>query len=257
MCADVTSLPVQPQKHDLRFYGRRKSKPLTAKIESLYNLHWPYYALTIAQMRTVKSLTAFFPPAIDSAKAYRAVFLEVGCGAGEHIHFQARQHPDHDYIAVEPFLNGRARLLADAVRESMKNLRIADEDIRALLPLFPDTSLDGVYILYPDPWPKLRHVKRRLIQGIFLQILAQKMKAGAPLYIATDDPGYQQWIWRACQDSPYFETISGCCEDYTQPYDSWISTRYEKKALQEGRQPLYFIWKRTKVLTNSGDPVCL
>ena len=225
-----------------RFFGRRKSKPLTAKVEKMYAENWPRFEVTDADLVS-GNLRALFPNLDDAAD----VLLEIGCGAGEHVNYQAEQHPNVGYIAVEPFLNGRARLIVDAVEQGHDNIRVSDRDVRTFLPKFPKDALDGVYILYPDPWPKARHEKRRLIQADFLSDLARVMKPDAALRIASDDPQYQEWIWDVCQASPYFSVLPGDRHDYTAPYKVWTSTRYEKKALREGRQPLYFRWKRTKV----------
>lgn len=200
--------------------------------------------MTSEAIQKVTSLGQLFAPLNEEA----CVFLEIGCGAGEHVNYQALQNPMCGYLAVEPFLNGRARTMVDAVAQENTNVRLSDQDIRHLIPAFTSESLDGVYLLYPDPWRKSRHAKRRLIQGDFLANLARIMKPEAPLFVACDDPDYLVWIWNVCQESPYFTSLPGEMRDYTHPFHTWKSTRYEKKAIREKRQPLYFMWKRTKVI---------
>ncbi len=233
----------------IRFFGRRKSKPLTAKVDMLYTTFWPDFEVTSEGLKKVATLGQLFPN-IQQEHSDQSipVYLEIGCGSGEHVNYHAQQNPGSGYIAVEPFLNGRARTMADALALENANLRLCDQDVRELMPAFSAQCLDGVYILYPDPWRKSRHAKRRLIQPDFLKNLARTMKPGAPLFVASDHPDYQAWIWNVCQESPYFVTIPGEMSDYTRPFANWESTRYEKKAIRENRQPLYFMWKRTKII---------
>ena len=190
------------------------------------------------------------------------VWLEIGFGAGEHLAWQGGAHPDVGIIGVEPYVAGMAKLLAkldplspsggegqgegDAVAHRWRggNIRLYTEDARDIIAALPDASLGRVFILFPDPWPKTRHHKRRFIQMEMLDALARVMGKGAELRFATDDSGYLVWALERFLAHPQFRWMANCARDWrTRPPD-WPETRYEAKALRSGRACAYLRFLR-------------
>jgi tRNA (guanine-N7-)-methyltransferase len=175
------------------------------------------------------------------------VWVEVGFGGGEHALAQVAAHPEAGLIACEVFENGICSLLSRLVPEGAEataplppNLRLWPEDARALLRAMPDASLDRLFLLFPDPWPKLRHAKRRFIHPANLPLLARVMKSGAVWRAASDDPTYQTWVTDVMADQALFDAPPPAT---TRP-PGWPPTRYETKALRAGRTPLYWTFTR-------------
>ncbi len=158
-------------------------------------------------------------------------WLEIGFGGGEHLAHQAALHPEIGIIGCEPYINGIAGLLKHIDDHKLHNIRIYSEDARLLMERLPDASLERVFILYPDPWPKARHHKRRLISTEFLNALARVMKPGAELRLATDHADYCAWMLEHLLSHSAFEWTAKICDDWLNPPPDWISTRYEQKAL--------------------------
>ncbi len=149
-------------------------------------------------------------------------------------------------IGSEIFENGVVKLLAEIERRALANLRLFVDDARLLLAALPERSLGRVFILFPDPWPKLRHHKRRIVSAETLDRLAAVMEEGAELRLATDDPGYLDWMLERASAHPAFEWLARKPEDWrTRPKD-WPPTRYEQKALAAGRQPAFLRFRRRK-----------
>jgi len=159
------------------------------------------------------------------------VILEIGFGGGEHLVAQATAHPDHHFIGVEPFLNGVASCLRHIEEANAQNIRLHQGDARDVVERLPDASLDLVYILFPDPWPKARHHKRRLIQPEFLGELARVMKPGAELRFATDWANYAAWTLEQVTRDARFTWLAGRAEDWRKPWPGHVTTRYETKKL--------------------------
>ncbi len=183
-----------------------------------------------------------FPAAIS------ALWLEVGFGGGEHAAAQAAAHPQAGLIACEVFENGicslLSRLVPDGVAEETAplpaNLRVWADDARALLRGLPDSALDRLFLLFPDPWPKTRHAKRRFVHPALLPELARVLRPGAEWRIASDDPTYQGWVADVLAAQEFFAVPLPVA---VRPAD-WPPTRYEAKALRAGRTPLY--WSLTR-----------
>jgi len=213
-------------------YGRRKGKKLRPGQQELLETQLP--RLSIA---TPAEGERFDPHTLFPDK--KEVWLEIGFGAGEHLIWQARQHPQIGFIGCEPFINGLARGLGAAVQEGLHNIRFLQDDARLLLRALPERSIGRAFILFPDPWPKLRHHKRRLVATPTLDLLAAAMKDGAELRLATDDASYLPWMVEHATRHPAFEWLAEGPADWrTRPAD-WPPTRYEKKALAAGRRPAY------------------
>lgn len=173
----------------------------------------------------------------------RPVWLEIGFGGGEHMVHQAALNPDVGLIGCEPFVNGVAMLLSKIRKAGADNLRIHPGDVRDLFDVLPDACLSKVFLLYPDPWPKARHHRRRAVTPEYLVPLARVMKPGAELRVATDIPDY---VRQTLEEVPChgFAWQAERASDWREPWDDWVSTRYEQKALREGRVPHYLTFLR-------------
>jgi tRNA (guanine-N7-)-methyltransferase len=167
------------------------------------------------------------------------VWLEIGFGGGEHLAWQAAANPDVGIIGCEPFVNGVAKLLAEIEDRDLANVRIHDGDARDLLDLLAPASLDRVFLLYPDPWPKARHRKRRLITAGTVERLARVMTDGAELRIASDIPDYVRWTLVHILSDGRFDWTARRPDDWRHRPTDWPRTRYESKALHSGRVPAY------------------
>jgi len=216
------------------FFGRRKGKKLRAGQDELVQNLLP--AIRVVPGR---ALSDQFP----NPQA-RETWLEIGFGGGEHLAAQARAHRDVNFIGCEPFVNGMAKLLAVVEQERLDNVRVWDDDVTDLLPTLPDASFDRVYILYPDPWPKRRQRKRRLVSDETLEVLARVMKPGAELRFASDIDDYIGWVLARTLHSRHFRWTATRADDWRKPYEGWPGTRYEAKAIREGRVPSYLTFER-------------
>jgi tRNA (guanine-N7-)-methyltransferase len=165
----------------------------------------------------------------------------VGFGGGEHLAWQAANHPDIGVIGGEVFLNGIASLLGHIDRQAINNVRIFAEDVRRLFPALPDACLQRVFVLFPDPWPKKRHADRRFVGQSNLDELARLMEDGAELRIATDDETYKEWAQTQMAARPDFENVT---VDPLVKAEDWPATRYETKAREQGRQPIFLRYLR-------------
>ncbi|MBL8544433.1 MAG: tRNA (guanosine(46)-N7)-methyltransferase TrmB [Hyphomonadaceae bacterium] len=159
------------------------------------------------------------------------VVLEIGFGGGEHLVAQAGAQPEQRFIGVEPFLNGVASCLRHIEESGAQNIRLHQGDARDVIARLPDACLDRVYILFPDPWPKARHHKRRLIQPDFLDALARVMKPGAELRFATDWANYAAWTLEHVTRDARFTWLAERSEDWRKPWPCHVTTRYEAKQL--------------------------
>jgi tRNA (guanine-N7-)-methyltransferase len=165
------------------------------------------------------------------------LWLEIGFGAGEHLVMQAKLHPEISMIGCEPYINGISKLLQAIYDDKLDNIRIHQGDAREVMDALPDGSIDKTFILFPDPWPKSRHHKRRLINHELFTLLARIMKQNAELLIATDHEDYLTWILEHIQTQHYFEWTAQSKADWEKPPKDWVTTKYQAKALREGRVP--------------------
>ena len=173
----------------------------------------------------------------------RPLWLEIGFGGGEHMLHQAQQNPDVGIIGCEPYINGVAMLLGKIRKSKVDNLRVFPGDVRDMFDVLPDDSVDRAFLLYPDPWPKKRHHRRRFVTPEHLEPLARVMKSGAIFRVATDIPDY---VRQTLEQVPGhgFEWLAERAADWQQPWQDWYSTRYEQKALREGRVPHYLTFRK-------------
>lgn len=173
----------------------------------------------------------------------RPLWLEIGFGGGEHLVHQAARNPDVGIIGAEPYINGVAMLLGKIRRAGVDNLAVHPGDARDLMDVLPARSVARAFLLYPDPWPKKRHHRRRFVTPEHLEPLAHAMAPGAILRIATDIPDY---VRQAMEEVPRagFDWLAERPAHWREPWDDWLSTRYEQKALREERMPYYLTFRR-------------
>lgn len=210
-----------------RLYGRRKGHALRRHHVALIDTLLPRFRLD--------------PASLDTS---RPIHLEIGFGGGERLAHLAARHPGTLFIGAEHFINGIAKLLALIEAKSLANIRIHDGDARDLLEALPNGSLDDVDILYPDPWPKTRHHKRRLVNPETLIELHRLLKPEGRLVVATDIADYAAWTLLQIRAQGRFEWRAERCIDWRTPPDDWVPTRYETKAVAAGRRPIYLEFSR-------------
>ncbi|ATE63600.1 tRNA (guanine(46)-N(7))-methyltransferase TrmB [Rhizorhabdus dicambivorans] len=170
--------------------------------------------------------------------------LEIGFGRGEHMAWQASQHPDHGFIGCEPFLDGVVGALMKVDELTLDNVRIHMGDAIEVLERLPDASLERAWLLHPDPWPKARHAKRRFMNAGPIGLIARKMKPGGEFRFGTDHPVYVRWAMMVMGRSPDFEWLGERPSDFlTRPAD-WPETRYEAKARAKGHEVWYMTYRR-------------
>jgi len=171
------------------------------------------------------------------------IWLEIGFGSGEHLLHQAISHADVGLIGCEPYINGVATLLGKIRRAGCDNIRVHPGDARDLFDVLPERSISRAFLLYPDPWPKKRHHRRRFVTPEHLEPLARVMKPGAILRVATDIPDY---VRQTLEEVPKqgFTWLAERPGDWREPWKDWLSTRYEQKAVREGRVPHYLTFRR-------------
>ncbi len=223
-----------------RVYGRRRGRPLRQGRRRLTESLLPQLAITLPQAGALDPKLLFPTPP-------PAVWLEIGFGAGEHLAAQAEQHRTIGFIGCEVFENGVARLVGDIARRGLENIRIFADDVRPLLDCLKPASIGRVFILFPDPWPKQRHHKRRLVARATLDRLAIVMQPGAELRLATDDRDYLAWMLEHLTGHPAFAWAARGPADWRERAPDWPATRYEEKARAAGRIPVFlrFIRRET------------
>jgi tRNA (guanine-N7-)-methyltransferase len=221
----------------LRSYGRRKGKRLSPRKERLIAELLPALRPDL-KTPAPGDASALFPVPV------KEVWLEIGFGSGEHLLWQAEQNPGIGFIGCEPFINGVAALLGGIEDRGLKTVRVHDGDAREVLAWLPDATIARAFILFPDPWPKKRQLKRRLVSPELVAALARVMRPGGALRFASDDGDYAGQALLTVQQSGDFEWQAEKAADWRTRPDDWPETRYERKALSEGRNPVYLRWRR-------------
>lgn len=216
----------------LRSFGRLKSRPIKPRQAALMETLLP-------EIRVPAE--AFEPRTLMPGAAQ--AWLEIGFGGGEHMAAQASKHPDVLILGAEPFLNGVASGVRHVSEQALKNVRIKDGDAREMVGHLPDACLDRVFILFPDPWPKTRHHKRRIVQPEMLIELARVLKPGGRLRFATDVAGYADWALERILASGLFRWTAERADDWRVPPADHITTRYEEKNLGDCA-PVFFDFVR-------------
>lgn len=192
------------------------------------------------QQRLVEELLPTLTPDAGEFAQYKRIVFEVGFGGGEHLAALAARHPDTLAIGCEPYINGVAKLLLDIDGQALRNVRIYVGDARELMDDLPEKSIDDAYILFPDPWPKSRHNKRRLVNQDTLQRLARIQKTGGKLLLATDHYDYATWMLEQLHETPYYGWTARSSADWLSFPAEWVETKYQRKTTAEGRAPQFF-----------------
>jgi tRNA (guanine-N7-)-methyltransferase len=221
----------------LRLYGRRVGPRLRAAQARRVEV-------TRAELNLAARPRFLAEPQRLFDEACRSVWLDIGFGGGEHLIWQALRNPDVGLIGCEAFLNGVAKVLAVIERENLGNIRIHHGDARDVLDLLGDATLDRVFLLYPDPWPKRRHWKRRFVNAANLASLHRVLRPGGDLCIASDMATYIAWTLTALHRHGGFEWCAKAASDWRQRPGDWLKTRYEEKAMAAGRRSAYLNFRR-------------
>ncbi|MEE7494072.1 tRNA (guanosine(46)-N(7))-methyltransferase TrmB [Methylobacterium oryzae] len=220
------------------FFGRRKGKRLRGQQERRLAELLPALRVDLPPGDQSLDPRTLFPSSPE------ALWLEIGFGGGEHLAAQAAAQPNVGIIGAEPFVNGVVKLLAAIEAQALRNVRIRDEDVTALLARLPDACLDRVYLLYPDPWPKRRQRKRRFVSDASLAEVGRVLKDGGLFRFASDIDDYAGWTLVRAARCPVLTWTARDARDWTQPFPGWPGTRYEAKALEAGRRPTYLEFVR-------------
>jgi tRNA (guanine-N7-)-methyltransferase len=226
--------------HARHFYGRRKGRPLNparqqALARLLPELEIPKHCLDDNEALDPQSLFAFTP---------NELFCEIGFGNGEHLINLVRNHPEDGFLGAEPFINGMSAFLKELDADNRHNIRVLMDDAFFLVDSLTPRCLDGLYILNPDPWPKKKHHKRRIINQDTLSRFARILKPGAHLYITTDSDSMAGWAIRHAVMHDAFNWLAERCADWQQPPYNWQPTRYEEKGRQAGHHQYYLVLMR-------------
>ncbi|CDX22918.1 tRNA (guanine-N(7)-)-methyltransferase [Mesorhizobium sp. ORS 3324] len=227
----------RPSRATEGFFGRRHGKTIRPQQAAALERGLRAYRLDLTAEAPADLGTLFKAPV-------SAFQLEIGFGGGEHLLHRATEAPATGFIGVEPFVNGMAKMMTALDKRPLANLRVYDDDATRLLDWLPPASLDGVDLLYPDPWPKKKHWKRRFVSQVNLDRFARVLKAGGRFRFASDIESYVNWTLLACRAHGAFAWQASEAADWHQPYEGWPGTRYEAKAVREGRRPAYLTFIR-------------
>ena len=226
-----------PTRATEAFFGRRKGKPLRERqAEGLEKL-LPALRLDL-QSQPPGNTADLFPVAVDQVR------LEIGFGGGEHLVHRAQETPSTGFIGVEPFVNSMAKLLSRVEELELANIRLYDDDATEVLDWLPDGSIDRIDLLYPDPWPKRKHWKRRFVSQVNLARFHRVLKPEGLFCFASDIDTYVNWTLIHCRDHGGFEWQARQSSDWLTPFAGWPGTRYENKARREGRSSAYLTFRR-------------
>jgi len=227
----ISNLPVP-------LYGRRKGKKLSKNLYKLVETELPKHIINISKLDSQNSLKDLF------FKESKQIWLEIGFGSGEHIIEQAKQNPTIGFVGIEVYENGIAKFLSKKLKLGIKNIKLIKEDARLVLPILKSSSLNRVFLMFPDPWPKKKHEKRRFISNENMVELTRTIAPGGELRIATDHPIYINWCLKIIQKHKSFKWMVDNHESWKKRPTDGFATRYEEKALANGRKPVYLNFKR-------------
>lgn len=226
------------------FFGRRRGKALRAAQIKREETLLPLLKLDLSKPAPEQLAELFFNG--DAAHVGADVRIEIGFGGGEHLVHEMDRFPQTGFIGVEPFVNGMAKLLGalEGQKQRLQHIRLYDDDATELLDWLPSSSIAGIDLFYPDPWPKKKHWKRRFVNEKNLDRFARVLKKGAPFRFASDIDTYVNWTLFHCAHHPDFIWSASTPDDWKLPFQEWPGTRYEEKAMKAGRTPAYLTFVR-------------
>lgn len=236
MTKDVSQLA----KIELRSYGRRRGRKRSVRQQQIFETglaRWGIDDVGEASQLCPRSLFAHHP---------EQIWLEIGFGGGEHLIWQAQQHPNIGFIGAEPFEDGVVKVLSAIEDLGLTNIRVFPGDVRQLLRVMPTDSIQRTFILFPDPWPKARHHKRRLVAGDLLKSMSRILVDDAELRVATDINAYAASILHTVHCNGDFAWRVARPADWRMRPQDWPPTRYETKARRDGRRPYFFVFRHYK-----------
>jgi tRNA (guanine-N7-)-methyltransferase len=237
VAARLLKIPGCEPERRHQVFGRRHGRALRPGQKTLINELLPRLAIHVPASGHLDIAVLF-------GAAPSSIWLEIGFGGGEHLAQLAEQHPQTGFIGSEVFENGIVKLLAQIERRRLGNIRIFPDDARLIIAALPPASVDRVFILFPDPWPKRRQHKRRIVSRATLDGLAEIMTDDAELRVATDDAGYLSWILERVTAHPTFKWLARRPVDWRERPPDWPPTRYEAKARGAGRSPAFLRIRR-------------
>ena len=219
------------------FFGRRKGKALRTQQVRLLDTLLDARKLDLST-EAPTDLKTLFPVPVSTIR------LEIGFGGGEHLIHRALENPETGFIGVEPFVNSMAKLLAKIEESGARNIRLYDNDAVQVLDWLPSGSIDQIDLLYPDPWPKKKHWKRRFVGQANLTRFHRVLKDAGLFCFASDIDTYVNWTLGHCRDHGGFEWLANNASDWLTPFSNWPGTRYEAKAKREGRSSAYLTFQK-------------
>ena len=243
-------MPLNTNLETPKFYGRRQGRRIRKAKSTLLEAFLPKLSISNDQKLSKDSLFSY---------PVKQICLEIGFGNGEHLAGQALRNPENGYIGAEVFKNGVANLLSiitgikegdnlpekiELLPEYKDNIRIFSDDIRLLFKQIPDNFLDKIFVLFPDPWPKKRHADRRFINQENLKEISRILKKGGILRVATDHKIYKGWTLRQLHENPSFRWTARCGNDWKHEPRDWVQTKYQRKAIREGRRAVFLDFER-------------
>lgn len=222
-----------------KIWGRKIARPLKINQKRLLEEELPRLQVHVDFDKTL-NLAELMP-------GFKDYTLEIGFGGGEHLAWRAQQSPTHGFIGCEPFITGVAGLLGYIEDAELENVRVVIDDARVLLQSLPEASLECIFILFPDPWHKKRHHKRRIVSDETIVNLSRILKIGGELIMATDIQDYADWMQDVLSKRPEFlHDLQGRDSVYQRP-KHWYTTRYEQKGINAGREASYLVYKKQEV----------
>lgn len=234
-----------------RVYVRRNGRPMhQGRLDALETV-FP----KVEVPRSLLTEKASLHPSDIFGVPVQKFHFEIGFGAGEHLHYIMSENPDHHFIGAEPYMNGMSAFIKNLPTPTPENIRVHADDALMVLNSLKDASVDFIYILNPDPWPKARHHKRRIVSEANLAVYARVLKAGGVMMQTTDVDELAEWMLTKTINSPHFEWTAERPEDCKIAPNGWLSTRYENKGKEAGRSQTYLIYTRNNVPMKQGEGI--